>query len=591
VTTAHPAYNTAEYQANRRLLLADHPACAIGGPRCTGRATTADHIVSIAEGGDNSLTNLRPSCAPCNGHLGGTLGRARQLRINRNTLPRSGFLGAPRDAGSPASQAMSPVIRRNPPTPEEIIAKIPSFGREQPRLATPVVGDGSYGPEIALWAKANLPHEPMAWNRIALEAVTATRRGRLVHRQALVSTARQNSKTQGVGHGLVGWWLTDLADRIGPQTVLWLAHDLRLSDRSFAFLARLLEHRITYKSHSFGRQRFELDNGSEFALTSNTAGAGHGFSVDLCVADESWKIKPAALDDGIIPAMRARPNPLLVMLSTAGDETSELLRAWRERGLTAIEHAASDPVRDTPDRSGSLCFLEWSMPPNCDPMDPTWWGHPNPALGVTLTAETLADESQGPRNAFLRAGLNVWCSSAETWLAAGIWDRTARRAVEPAGGVVACEVSMAGDRFNAVRAFQHNGVTHASVLISTEDESEFWGAVEAVYGDVDTVAITPTLEMHAPGAMARKLRTVGLRELARWVPLVRAMVNAGQVAHAPSALLDEHVARAVPTRTAGLSTAHSTGEISLARCLVWAVAMASRPSASRKPALGVARSG
>ncbi len=204
----------------------------------------------------------------------------------------------------------------------------------------------------------------MVWNRFAWDRVLATTAGRLAHRQALVSTARQNSKTTWA-QALAGWWLTDHADRLrDPQTVLWLSHDLRLSERTFTFLARLLETRRTYVTYSFGRQRMVLDNGSEFAVASNTASAGHGFAVDLAIADESWRLKPECIDDGVIPSMRARPSPLLVMTSTAGDENSTLLRAWRERGLAAIE--SGDPT--------SLCLLEWSMPAGVDPYDTALWG-------------------------------------------------------------------------------------------------------------------------------------------------------------------------------------------------------------------------
>ncbi len=92
--------------------------------------------------------------------------------------------------------------------------------------------------------------------------------------------------------------------------MLWLSHDLRLSERSFSFLAQLLD------------------------------------------ADEAGRLKPEAINDGIIPSMRARPSPLLVMTSTAGDDDSVLLRDWRERRLDAIDSGTAS----------SLCFLEWSMP-------------------------------------------------------------------------------------------------------------------------------------------------------------------------------------------------------------------------------------
>ena len=71
-----------EYQANRTAILAEHPPCAIAGPKCTGRATTVDHIVPRAGGGDNSMANLRPACWHCNSHMGGKLGRARQIAMS-----------------------------------------------------------------------------------------------------------------------------------------------------------------------------------------------------------------------------------------------------------------------------------------------------------------------------------------------------------------------------------------------------------------------------------------------------------------------------------------------------------------------------
>lgn len=40
--------------------------CWIGGPKCTGRATTVDHVIPRAYGGDDSPANTRPCCSPCN---------------------------------------------------------------------------------------------------------------------------------------------------------------------------------------------------------------------------------------------------------------------------------------------------------------------------------------------------------------------------------------------------------------------------------------------------------------------------------------------------------------------------------------------
>ena len=69
---------------------------------------------------------------------------------------------------------------------------------------------------------------------------------------------------------------------------------------------------------------------------------------------------------------------------------------------------------------------------------------------------------------------------------------------DPAGGVVAAEVSQGGDRFFALRAWLRNGVVYVAPLVVTESEDEFWTALDAVFGDLDQLAITPTLQIHLP---------------------------------------------------------------------------------------------
>jgi 5-methylcytosine-specific restriction enzyme A len=67
----------------RRLRLAildrDRWTCQIGGPRCTHTATTVDHIVARADGGDCwNPANLRAACRPCNSGGGAAMTNARR---------------------------------------------------------------------------------------------------------------------------------------------------------------------------------------------------------------------------------------------------------------------------------------------------------------------------------------------------------------------------------------------------------------------------------------------------------------------------------------------------------------------------------
>lgn len=53
------------------ILERDGYACQIRGPRCTGTATTVDHIVPLIQGGARlDPANLRAACLRCNSGKG-----------------------------------------------------------------------------------------------------------------------------------------------------------------------------------------------------------------------------------------------------------------------------------------------------------------------------------------------------------------------------------------------------------------------------------------------------------------------------------------------------------------------------------------
>jgi 5-methylcytosine-specific restriction endonuclease McrA len=60
--------STTRWRAIRPVILArDGYTCQIQGPRCTGTATTVDHITALADGGAMyDPTNLRAACQTCN---------------------------------------------------------------------------------------------------------------------------------------------------------------------------------------------------------------------------------------------------------------------------------------------------------------------------------------------------------------------------------------------------------------------------------------------------------------------------------------------------------------------------------------------
>ncbi len=86
-TTRAQRDGTGLYDKHRRIVLAGSPSCWICGE---AGATTVDHVVPVASGGDNSLTNLRPACRACNCSRGGALGAQRRENAE-HVLPHPSY--------------------------------------------------------------------------------------------------------------------------------------------------------------------------------------------------------------------------------------------------------------------------------------------------------------------------------------------------------------------------------------------------------------------------------------------------------------------------------------------------------------------
>lgn len=458
---------------------------------------------------------------------------------------------------------------------------------DQPRLETAWPdGDGSFGADVGGWAKQHLGVDLMPWQLRALS-------GQLVHdanldllsRVSLVSTARQNGKTVALS-SLIGWWLTEMPKiREQKQLVLSTAHRLDLAVMLFDDLAPVLEAHFGAKvSHSYGRNMVTMADGSRWIVRAAGPSVGHGLSPSLIVADEIWDISPEAIDGGLLPSQRAQRSPLLSMWSTAGTEQSRAMLKWREQGLRMIDEG----------KAGKFYFAEWSPPPDMDPMDSAAWPWGNPALGHTLTMDTIQAEAENPDRAqFLRASVNLWVASDQGWLQPGLWPQLEADEPVPAGGVVAIENSVDETRYFGLRAVAlADGRTAMTVAFMADTHAEMIAHVQRLAADPSVkFAITPSIDLHWPIAFERRRTIVGYAEILKWTDPVRQLIRQRLVVHDGSTMLAEHIQRAVAVRSQGsvaLSSQRSPGPIELARLAVWAVALASRPKSAGKPLMVVA---
>jgi hypothetical protein len=446
-----------------------------------------------------------------------------------------------------------------------------------------MVPDGveSLGTGIGGWAKTYLKKDLMPWQERVLYAQTALRDdGRFLHRSSLVSTARQNGKTVAL-MALIGYFLTEEPKRRGePVKVLSTAHRLDVATELFNELGPVLEEYFGAKlTNQYGRNEARMPDGSRWLVRAAGPSVGHGLSLDLIVADEIWDIAGEAVDQGLVPTMRARPNPLFSMWSTAGTEASTVFLRYREQGLRSIDRG----------ETLSMYFAEWSPPPELDPMTPAAWEYANPALGHTLEHSTLVAEAESPdRAAFLRASVNLWISTDRGWIKPGAWENLRYDGPVPAGGIVAVEVSMDDSRYFAVRCAQLDDKrVVATVAFHVDTLAECLDQITRLAGDKALkFLVTPTVDLHFPKELQYRKGEVGYGELLKFTPVVKNMIEEQMLVHTGEIMLAEHVNRAVAVRTQGsiaLSSQRSPGPIELARCMVWAAATAYRYGKAHKP--------
>jgi len=582
---------TPEFQRNRRIILEGDPLCHW----CKkAPATEADHLIeSDREGGDD-LDNLVPACRTCNSRRGATYVNRKtaarlQARRNINTEMTEPFLVRetvrPRVLSLPYPAEPKPVQTSS--AAFELAAM--ESGEIAPRLVSPVLGNESFGPEVAQWTRDHLGRELFPWQLLALDGQLAhDGEGNLLHRESLVSTARQNGKSTAF-HGLIGWALTQWPVHRGePVHVLSTAHKLDRATAVFTDLAPILEAKFGAEvTWSYGRSQLRMPDGSTWVVKAATPQNAHGGTYTLVVCDEIWSIDEAVIFDALRPAMIAVKNPLLSMWSTAGDEGSRAFMRLREQAINAIDQRR--PTR--------LFFAEWSAEPGTAWDDRTQWHRANPAMGHTLTFDALEAAAETPdRAAFIRAHLNQWIASNKSWLLPGEWEACRTEMETPVPEILSVDSSLDEALYVGVYSSRlPTGELLVWTAFVVDSEQKAWEQIANLMASQPQLklAITPALDLHTPLPLQRRRTVVGYKELCTWVPLIRRSIAEGQLLHTGDQLLSEHVNRAVGVKVQSggltLSSQKSPGPIELARCMVFASALASKPANSGKAAFAIGR--
>lgn len=246
----------------------------------------------------------------------------------------------------------------------------------------------SLGPRA--WAvMERLGYPPMPWQKyvldVGLEIDPVT--GLFVHREVGLSVPRQQGKTQQIlglmVHRAAAW---------PRQRVVYAAQTRGMARERWEdeFLVALDESSLA------GRYRVRKSNGheaiiwtktrSKIGITSNTEKAGHGPPLDLGVMDEAFAHEDDRVEQAMSPAMVTRAMAQLWWASAGGTEKSIWLNKKRAAGRELVQALWESGVFPR------VAYFEWFAPDEFPRDDPATWARCLPALGYTVTPDTIRAE-------------------------------------------------------------------------------------------------------------------------------------------------------------------------------------------------------
>jgi len=162
-----------------------------------------------------------------------------------------------------------------------------------------------------------------------------------------------------------------------------------------------------------------VDGTAYFQVLSSEASTKHGFRPHVIVFDEFHAQPNRDLYDTLYRGMGKRRQPLLVMITTAGDDDESICYEEWDYARSVLSGTVDDP---------SYLPMIFEATPSDDWTSEETWKRVNPGYGVTMRAEYFETESAAAqheprkRNSFLQLHCNRWVNQATAWIPVEWWD-------------------------------------------------------------------------------------------------------------------------------------------------------------------------
>lgn len=241
--------------------------------------------------------------------------------------------------------------------------------------------------------------------------------GQRVFTRALLGLPRGNGKSH-LAAAVAGYMLLADKPRDGrPPQIILTAGSWNQAMITFKRLREFIEasplaELVTLLS---GRGSMRIKGGAELFVVSAEGPLQHGLEPTCVVFDEVWNQRKRELYEALIGGMIKRPEPMMVMISSAGYDQDSLLWELCRRG-----EAGGDP---------RFFYRWWAAPEDAPYEDVETWRAANPALADErpfMSIDGLRDNFRAMHEAeFRRWHLGQWTASEESWINAELWDACA----------------------------------------------------------------------------------------------------------------------------------------------------------------------
>lgn len=167
------------------------------------------------------------------------------------------------------------------------------------------------------------------------------------------------------------------------------------------------------------RAIFHHPTQSRFKPIANKVESADGINASCIIIDELHRFAKRDLYDLLEHSMKARKQPLLFIITTAG---------WDRNSICWEVHEKAERIRDGKQIDDSFYPVIYSADIDEDWTDPEVWKRVNPSLGVTIQLEdiqSMCDDAiriPGKQSAFRRYVCNQWVEANTPWLDITDWD-------------------------------------------------------------------------------------------------------------------------------------------------------------------------